>query len=124
MSLGASDKSGKSNLDELPVPVASYLVWALPGRQRIRIVRIRQEGSLRTDVHSRRWLRFEAQHIAESSSIRFLWDARVHVAPLLYLRVRDSFADGKGAGEVRLLRVFKWRLTVAAQKSIRAHYTV
>jgi hypothetical protein len=36
----------------------------------------------------------------------FLWNARVQVAPLLHVRVRDSLIQGTGAGQVSLMSAF------------------
>lgn len=90
----------------LPAPVARYLGLALPYAQRIRTVRLRQEGVLRTDPRGERWMTFEAEHIATSPAPGFVWSARVRVAPLLHLRVRDALVGGVGSGRVSLLSAF------------------
>lgn len=87
----------------LPPPVARYLQWALPEDREIRLVRIGQVGRLRTGVGSDRWMRFEAEHTASPTATGFVWNARVHVAPLLHVRVRDSLVAGEGSGQVSLL---------------------
>ena len=87
----------------VPGPVARYLRFALPTSKQIQEVRLRQEGTLRTDVHGQRWLPFEAAHVVAPPATRFVWDARVRIAPLLSVRVRDALIDGRGSGEVRLL---------------------
>ena len=87
----------------LPAPVARYLRFALSTAKQIQEVRLRQAGVLRTDVRSRHWLLFEATHVVTPPAARFVWDARVRIAPLLHVRVRDALIDGKGSGEVKLL---------------------
>jgi hypothetical protein len=69
-------------------------------------VRLTQTGVLRTDVRSERWMAFEAEHIAAPGVIGFVWNARVNVAPLLHVRVRDAFIAGRGSGQVSLLSAF------------------
>ena len=54
---------GLDRFDPVPAVVARYLGRALGTRQHIQEVRIRQTGTLRTDVHSERWMPFEAEHI-------------------------------------------------------------
>jgi hypothetical protein len=86
-----------------PAPVERYLRWALPEGAELATVRLQQEGSLRTDVHSGRWMRFTATHIATASIPGFFWNARVTVAPLIHVRIFDTFVDGTGSGRVSLL---------------------
>jgi hypothetical protein len=96
--------------DALPPPVERYLRWALSTAKHIQEVRIRQTGFLRTDVRSERWMPFEAEHIVVPPATGFVWNARVTVAPLLHVRVRDALIEGRGSGQVSLLSAF----TVAA----------
>src|SRR5690606_33033506 len=49
--------------DTLPAPVARYLRWALGDDSDLQEVRLTQTGRLRTDVHSDRWMAFEAEHL-------------------------------------------------------------
>ena len=92
--------------DRLPEPVARYLRWALPERHSIRLVHLQQAGRLRTDVRSDRWMPFTAEHHVAPAVVGFAWNARVSVAPLLHVRVRDAYIEGKGSGRVALLSAF------------------
>lgn len=91
------------HLDSLPAPVARYLRWALPEMLSMRLVRIRQRGTLRADVQSNRWMAFEARHLVAPVAIGFVWNARVTVAPLLHVGVRDAYIAGSGSGQVSLM---------------------
>jgi hypothetical protein len=91
---------------DLPPPVARYLRLAIRSRKEIQQVRISQTGTLRTDATVERWMRFEAEHLVVPAATGFLWNARVHVAPLLHVRVRDALVDGTGSGHVSLLSAF------------------
>jgi hypothetical protein len=55
----AAAQSATPRLDELPAPVARYLRLALASTNHIQEVRIRQTGTLLTDVASERWMSFE-----------------------------------------------------------------
>ena len=94
------------SLDSLPAPVGRYLRWALPERPSMRLVRLEQRGTLRTDTRSERWMPFEAQHLVAPGSTSFVWNARVTVGPLLHVRVRDAYIEGEGSGHVSLLSAF------------------
>jgi hypothetical protein len=106
LAIGADDRS----LDGLPAAVARYLRFALPTRKDLREVRIVQVGTLRTDVNSERWMPFEAEHIVVPPATGFVWNARVRMAPLVHVRVRDALVEGKGSGQVSLMSA----LTVSA----------
>src|SRR5579864_4921392 len=58
--LSSATHSAQSRLTEtesLPTPVSAYFRRVLgPGQQFIRLARFKQRGTLRTDVHSDRWL--------------------------------------------------------------------
>jgi hypothetical protein len=94
------------DLDELPAPVRRYLLRALPRDQEIREVHIRQTGQLRTDSSATRWMSFEAEHTVVPPATGYLWNARVKVAPLLHLHVRDALVNGQATGRIGLLSVF------------------
>ena len=93
-------------LENVPAPVSRYLRWALRTTTTIQQVRIEQVGTLRTNVLSERWMPFEAEHTVRPPAAGFLWDARVAIAPMLHVRVRDAFINGRGSGQVSLLSAF------------------
>jgi hypothetical protein len=80
----------------LPAPVVRYFNFALtPGQRLIRSARIEHEGKFRGGLDEP-WSPFTSvQHF----SVRppgFVWDAAIHLAPLLTVRVRDSYIGGTG----------------------------
>lgn len=100
-----------TELGTLPTPVARYLRHVLRDGQRpIRVARLSQVGQLRTDLEKDRWSHFEATQVVVPPVHGFLWNAQVSIAPLLHVRVRDAYLDGRGSGRVSLLSA----ITVAA----------
>jgi hypothetical protein len=99
----AHPPSSGDELDSLPEPVARYLRWSGATSQRPGLVRLRQTGTLRLAVTSTRWMSFNAEHLASPGAPGFVWNARVAVAPLVHVRVRDAFVEGEGSGHVALL---------------------
>ncbi len=93
-------------LDTVPAVVSRYLRLAMGTTQHTQEVRIRQTGTLRTDVRAERWMPFEAEHIVIPPAAGFVWNARVRIAPLAYVRVRDALIDGEGSGQVSLFSAF------------------
>lgn len=89
--------------ESLPAPVVRYLRLALPHMRSIQRVRLKQVGSLRTDINRDRWMRFSAEHTVVPPATAFDWNARVAIAPLLHVRVRDALIGGRGSTRVSVL---------------------
>lgn len=106
LSSGEAHVSLTERRNELPEPVARYLRWSLALSNPIRTIRVKQVGTLRTDVQSARWLPFEAEHRVAPHGIGFVWNARVKIFLLLHVRVRDAYIEGEGSGQVALLSAF------------------
>jgi hypothetical protein len=95
-------------LSALPPPVARYFRRVLtPDQAPIIGARFIQSGALRTAPDSKRWLSFRARQAVSPRERAFKWDAKVKIAPLLHVRVLDSYAEGIGAGEVHLLSALR-----------------
>jgi hypothetical protein len=107
--LQATDRTGTdrvslAELDNLPEPVVRYFRRVLrEGQPYIRVARLRQTGELRTKTQSDRWLQFQADQVVTPLSLGFIWNARVNIAPLIHVRVRDAYIAGQGSGKVSLL---------------------
>ncbi|MGH8637757.1 MAG: DUF6920 family protein [Burkholderiales bacterium] len=94
----------------LPDPVATFFRRALPfGERPATSVRIEQEGAI---LLGRRWRAFTATHVMSAGPPAFAWDARVKMAPMLHVTVRDSLIDGVGSMRADFGRLF----TVARQE--------
>ena len=92
-----------ATLADVPPPVERYLRRVLvDGQPRIRSARLRQDGTLRTAIDRDRWTAFEATQLVVTDAPGFVWDARVGLAPLLHMRVRDAFVDERGSSTVLL----------------------
>ena len=89
--------------EDLPALAARYLRLAIPAATQMNEIRLRQTGTLRTAATSERWVTFAAEHLVVPAATGVLWNARVQVAPLLHVRVRDALIDGNGSGQVSLL---------------------
>lgn len=84
-------------LASLPDPVARFFAFAVTtGRPPIRTARVEHDGEFRTRLDAG-WSPFRSvQHIAADPP-GFVWDARIRMAPLITVRVRDSYAGGRAA---------------------------
>lgn len=89
-STGAAQTWSRAASHDLPVPVARYFAFALSeGQHQIREAHIRWNGqmALRPDA----WSDFTADQQFSASSPGFVWDASVHMIPLMPVLVRDSY---------------------------------
>ena len=85
-------------LEGLPAPVARYFRFALkPGQARIRSARLRQRGEFRSGGAGGAWSPFTAAEHFSAGPAGFVWDARIRMAPLMAVRVRDSYVGGAGS---------------------------
>ena len=78
-------------------PVARYLANAVHRPRRIIAATIEQRGEMR--LGGGKWRPFIATERFTTGRPRFEWGARIHLAPLLNIDVRDAYVIG--AGETR-----------------------
>lgn len=93
---GQSDVARPSR--RLPVPVARYFDFALTkGQAKVRSVRIEHMGRFRAGKLQAGWRPFRSVQHFTAVPPGFVWDASIRMAPLLRVRVRDSYVGGHGA---------------------------
>ncbi|MBX6363979.1 MAG: hypothetical protein IRZ00_08940 [Gemmatimonadetes bacterium] len=86
-----------AQLEGLPPPVARYFAFALPeGQPRIRAARIRWSGEFQIRPGGG-WRPFTADQRFTTVPPGFVWNAEIHMMPLVPVRVRDSYVAGQGA---------------------------
>jgi hypothetical protein len=101
---GGLDTVSFKGFDELPAPVARYFRRVLKeGQPLIRTARVVHTGEFRISEAEDGWSPFESvQHF----SVRppgFVWDARIRMAPLTNVRVRDSYLAGRASMRGKIL---------------------
>lgn len=93
-------------LADLPAPVRRYLELALtPGRPILRSARIEQAGDFRAGGFDAPWSPFRAVQHFTAHPPGFVWDASIHMAPLVIVRVRDSYIGGVGSMQGKMASV-------------------
>lgn len=93
-----------ASLQNLPKPVQNYFRYALTDSLPfIRTTRLEQVGKLKVTPRSRNWSTFRSTQIISEDPVSFIWDAKIKFAPLFHIRVRDSFIDAIGEGNVYLM---------------------
>ena len=87
-----------TEFDELPPPVAKYFRWALTdGQPLVKSARIRTAGEFNSTESEEGWRPFEATQVFTAQPPGFVWDAAIHMAPMMDVRVRDRYEAGQGA---------------------------
>ena len=83
--------------DGLPEPVVRYFENVFPGEPpRGRHLRLTQEGEFRMSADENSWRPFTATQHIDVGAPGFVWDARIQMAPLVQVRVRDAYINGRG----------------------------
>ena len=86
----------------IPDVVARYLRYAVPGNRRILAATVEQEGEFRLGTSGNRWRPFTATERFLADSPQFEWNARIRVAPLSTIHVRDAYVSGAGSTSASL----------------------
>lgn len=94
-------------LQNLPEVVQQYLMSAsVVGKERIQKTIIHQEGLLRTQPEQA-WAPIETTELYTINPPGFLWKGKTTVLPLVKITARDTFTDGEGHMQVKLLSLLK-----------------
>ena len=92
----AAPRFALDQLHGLPVPVARYFEYALtPGQRVVRRARMEHAGDFL--LRPRAWSRFTSVEVFTVCPPGFVWDATIHAAPLVAVRVRDMYSGGEGS---------------------------
>ena len=98
-------------LEGLPEPVRRYFHFALkPGQPMIARARIEQRGEFAKKPNQ--WAKFTAKETFTTQPPGFSWDAKISMAPLFSVHVRDGYRNGEGVLIAKILGV----LPVANEK--------
>jgi hypothetical protein len=96
----------KDDIKDLPYPVQNWLTNSnVIGKERIKTVRLKQEGKMRTKQNGP-WMPSKAEQYFTVEEPGFVWIADVKMAPLVDLSGIDTFNAGKGKMKIKLLSLF------------------
>jgi hypothetical protein len=94
----------ETSRDLLPEPVARYFRHVLRnGQPFVSQVRLRQEGHFRMGDDEQGWRPFQAGQHYSTEPVGFIWDARIRLAPLVNVNVRDGYQGGAASIRASLL---------------------
>ncbi|HWI54673.1 MAG TPA: DUF6544 family protein [Desulfobacteria bacterium] len=93
----------ESDLEGLPLCVQKWLGDSkVIGREKIKIVRLKQKGIMRT-TEDGKWMPVEAEQYFNVDEPGFIWIAKIKMAPFIYIAGRDKYRDGNGHMLIKLL---------------------
>jgi hypothetical protein len=96
----------EEDIKDLPFAVQNWLRKSnVIGKQEIRTVRIKQEGRMRIKKDGP-WMPSRAEQYFTVSKPGFVWIADVKMAPFVQLSGLDTYNDGKGKMDIKLLSIF------------------
>ncbi|MBT2663310.1 DUF6544 family protein [Bacillus sp. ISL-45] len=99
-------KIEKADIKNLPYPVQNWLIHSkVIGKEQIRTVRLKQGGRMRTRKDGT-WMPVKAEQYFTTDKPGFVWIADVKMAPFIQLSGRDTYLDGKGKMNIKLLSLF------------------
>lgn len=103
----ADEHSLAPRLDHLPPAILHFHAQAVQsGARNARVVRLEQQGEMRLGP-DKSWQPFLAEEFFAVHNIAFVWQARVHVAPLFSAIVIDRYAHGHGELDARLFNTLR-----------------
>jgi len=90
--------------ESLPEPVARFFAHTLPAdRKPVRAAELTQEGEF---LLNGSWKSMTAEQYITTGRPSFIWDARIRLAPLLHVYVRDTYITGHGSMRARVAGVY------------------
>lgn len=96
----------EADLKELPFCVQKWLEHSkVVGKERIKAVRLRQKGVMRTKM-GRPWMPVETEQYFTTDEPGFIWKAKMQSTTLITIVGRDRYYEGKGNVLIRLLSLF------------------
>lgn len=103
----AGERVRLAETDALPEPVKRYFHHVLQeGQPLIKTVRLHQEGGFRTSPDTKDWLPLRADQYFSTTPRAFMWDAAITMVPGLSVLVCDSYLQGKGHMQGKVLALF------------------
>ncbi len=100
------------DLEGLPEPVQRYFRYAITeGQDHVKVVRLKHTGWFRTDV-DKNWFPVKGEQAFTTDTPAFIWYAKLKMNPLVWVKARDSYFEGKGNMHIKIYST----ITIADEK--------
>jgi hypothetical protein len=93
----------EERIQSLPEPVKKWLnTTGIVGRPEIRRGWVRQSAQMKMKPGQEKWYTAKAEQLIATDPPAFLWTVRMKMNPLISIKGRDKFVDGKGEMRIRM----------------------
>ena len=93
----------EEQLQSLPEPVRKWLDrTGIVSRPEIRYGWVRQSALMKMKPGQKQWFSAQAEQIFTTQNPAFLWTVKLKMNPLIFIKGRDKFVDGKGEMRIRM----------------------
>ncbi len=93
----------QEDLDALPKPVGRWLeTIGLVGQERLLFVEFTQNGSMRMDPETDKWMESEARQVVNVAKPAFIWHVDLSMMPIMNTKGRDLFFQGEASMDIRI----------------------
>jgi hypothetical protein len=93
----------ETDTEHLPSPVRRWLLaCGMVGRQEIASVWSKQNALMKMKPEQKEWYTATAEQLAVMHTPAFIWTVRLTMSPVIKVRGRDKYIDGKGQMLIRV----------------------
>ncbi|MFP4366525.1 MAG: DUF6544 family protein [Bacteroidales bacterium] len=93
----------ETDIAGLPVPVYNWLKsTGIVGKPKIYCARINQTALMKMKPGQKDWYKAEALQYTTTENPAFIWTVKMNMAPVIKIKGRDKFVDGKGEMLIRM----------------------
>ena len=93
----------EADLAPLPEPVQRWLRYSgVVGKERVATVRLKMKGTMRQTAEGP-WFPIEAEEYYTTNPPALIWSATAKPAPILTMRIKDTYSQGRGRLQVKVL---------------------
>ncbi len=93
----------EQDLYHLPEPVKQWMqTTGIVGKAEIKSARVEQVALMKMKPEQKEWYEAEAIQHTTMQTPAFIWSVRMNMSPLIKVRGRDKFVDGKGEMKIRI----------------------
>lgn len=90
-------------MDQLPVAVKRWLAASgAAGKERTKTVWLRQDFRLKLKPEQEKWYEAVAEQYFTTKNPAFIWTIDLKMSPLITIRGRDKFVDGRGEMQMKM----------------------
>jgi hypothetical protein len=93
----------ETDLNHLPLPVNRWLRDAgVVGKEEIQTVWLKQNALMKMKPEQNEWHSAEAEQYIVTPQPAFIWTVKMNMSPVIKIRGRDKFVDGRGEMLIRM----------------------